>query len=327
MLAKRRMDRLYWIAVPDWTIELSTEHGAWVRDMLNRLLAIVSVSVLGWIFNPGFGWLLNPGLASAADEPADARSHPWQMGLQDAASPVMEDIVDFHNLLLVIQVAIVLLVLGILAYVMYRFNAKRHPVPTRTTHNTLLEVVWTALPIVILVIIAIPSLRLLYYSDKAPDYDMTLKVTGHQWYWSYGYPDQGEFEFDSILVPEEDLQEEQPRLLTVDNRIVLPVDTTIQILVTADDVIHNFAVPALGLKMDAVPGRVNETWTRITREGMYYGMCSELCGINHGFMPIQIEAVSKERFEEWTKEAQEQFASARRPMTSVAEASAAPETR
>lgn len=319
MLAYRRMDRLYWAAEWDWTTELSTEYGAWVRDMLNRLLAIASVFTLAWVFHPG--------LAAAADEPVDAQGHPWQLGLQDAASPVMEDIVHFHNLLLVIQGVIVLLVLGILGYVIYRFNAKRHPVPTRTTHNTLLEVVWTALPIVILVIIAIPSLRLLYYSDKAPDYDMTLKVTGHQWYWSYGYPDQGEFEFDSILVPEEDLEEGQPRLLTVDNRIVLPADTTIQILVTSDDVIHNFAVPALGLKMDAVPGRVNETWTRIPREGMYYGMCSELCGVNHGFMPIQIEVVSKERFEQWTKEAQEQFASTRRPMKTVAEAPGAGDAR
>lgn len=280
--------------------------------MLKKILDVVSIFVVGLV--------AGVGPAVAADDLVEGRSHPWQMGLQDAYSPVMERVHDFYTLLWVIQVVIVLLVLGILGYIIYRFNAQRNPVPSKTTHNTLLEVVWTAVPIVILVIIAIPSLKLLYYADRAQDYDMTLKVTAHQWYWSYGYPDHGDFNFDSILVAEEDLEEGQPRLLTVDNHIVLPVDTKVQILVTTDDVIHNFAIPSLGLKIDATPGRVNETWVQINKEGIYYGMCSELCGVNHGFMPIQIEAVSKDRFAEWVKEAQEQFASDPRPSVNVAEA-------
>lgn len=251
---------------------------------------------------------------------ANGMATPWQLNLQDAASPVMERVHDFHNLLLVIQVAIVVLVLGILAYIIVRFNAKRNPDPSRTAHNTLLEIVWTAVPIVILVIIAIPSLKLLYYSDRAQNPDMTLKATAHQWYWSYTYPDHGDFAFDSLPVAAEALEAGQPRLLAVDNPIVLPVDTTIQVLVTTDDVIHNFAVPALGLKTDAMPGRVNETWVRITKEGTYYGMCSELCGVNHYYMPIQVEAVSKERFAAWTQEAKEKFAA--RPAPAVAAAPA-----
>jgi cytochrome c oxidase subunit 2 len=272
---------------------------------LKYLLPLIALNVMGWI---------DGALA------AEGRSKPWQMNLQDAASPVMEKIHDFHHLLLVIQVGIVLLVLAIMAYVCFRFNAKRNPVPSKTTHNTLLEVVWTAVPIVILVIIAIPGMRLLYFHDRAQDYEMTLKVTGHQWYWTYSYPDQGEFEFDSIMIPDDDLQEGQPRLLTVDNRVVLPVDTNIQVLITADDVIHNWAVPALGMKIDAVPGRTNERWVRIDKEGTYYGMCSELCGVNHGFMPIQVEAVSKEAFAEWVKEAKEEFARADRPAVDVVRA-------
>jgi cytochrome c oxidase subunit 2 len=275
--------------------------------MLERSKFIALLAALG-----GLAW-------SSAAFAAEGRAYPWQMGLQDAHSPVMARIHDFNNMLLVIQVLIVVFVLGILAYVIFRFNAKRNPVPSKTTHNTLLEILWTAVPIVILVIIAIPSMKLLYYSDKTQDYDMTLKVTGHQWYWSYAYPDQGDFSFDSILVPADDLEEGQLRMLTVDNRVVLPVDTDIQVLITSDDVIHDWAVPSLGMKIDATPGRTNERWVRIDQEGMYYGMCSELCGVNHGFMPIQVEAVSKEAFAEWVKQAKEEFAATDRPAVSVAE--------
>lgn len=263
----------------------------------------------------GVGAVVAAGAAHAT-----GMAQPWQINLQDAASPVMERVHDFHSLLLVIQISIVVLVLGVLAYIIVRFNAKRNPDPSRTAHNTLLEIVWTAVPIVILVIIAIPSLKLLYYSDRAQDPDMTLKVTAHQWYWSYTYPDHGDFAFDSLPVAAEVLEAGQPRLLTVDNPIVLPVDTTIQVLVTTDDVIHNFAVPSLGLKTDATPGRVNETWVRISKEGTYYGMCSELCGVNHYYMPIQVKAVSKERFAAWTQEAKEKFAA--RPAPAVAAAPA-----
>jgi len=276
--------------------------------MLERLKLIVFSAALGV-----FAW---PSAAFAVE----GRSKPWQMNLQEAHSPLMERIHEFNNMLMVIQLLIVVFVLGVLGYVIFRFNAKRNPVPSKTTHNTLLEIVWTAVPIVILVIIAIPSMKLLYYSDKTEDYEMTLKVVGHQWYWSYEYPDQGDFTFDSILVPAEDLEEGQPRLLTVDNRVVLPVGTNIQVLVASDDVIHDWAVPSLGMKIDATPGRINERWVRIDEEGTYYGMCSELCGVNHGFMPIQVEAVSKEAFAEWVEQAKEQFAATNRPAVSVAEA-------
>jgi cytochrome c oxidase subunit 2 len=244
---------------------------------------------------------------------AEGRAEPWAINLQDPASPVMEKVHDFHNMLLIIQFGIVALVLAVLAYVIVRFNAKRNPQPSTTAHNTLLEIVWTAVPIVILVIIAIPSLKLLYFSNKAQDPEMTLKVTAHQWYWSYNYPDHGDFGFDSVPVATEELQPGQPRLLTVDNPIVLPVGTNIQVLVGTDDVIHNWAVPSLGLKTDAVPGRANETWVRIDKEGTYYGMCSELCGVNHYYMPIQIHAVSKEKFAEWVDQAKQQFAAGSGP--------------
>lgn len=238
-----------------------------------------------------------------ADQPK-----PWQMGFQDAASTVMERITEFHDLLLMITTGIVLFVTALLAYVIFKFNEKSNPVPSTTSHNTMLEIVWTAVPILILVLIATPSMKLLYFMDKNPDAEMTMKITGHQWYWSYEYPDNGDFEFDSYIVDEEDLKEGQPRLLTVDNQVVLPVDTDIRLLLASDDVIHNWAVPAFGIKIDTVPGRTNETWVRINKEGTYTGQCSELCGVNHGFMPISVRAVSKEAFKAWTAEARKEFA-------------------
>ena len=236
---------------------------------------------------------------------------PWQMGFQPAASPVMERIDDFHNLLLWISTLITLFVLGLLLYVMWRFNEKRNPTPTKTTHNTLIEVAWTAIPVLILLLVFVPSMRLLYYSDRAVDAEMTLKVVGNQWYWSYEYPDHGDISFDSTLTcrTQEECDQEagggkKPlRLLDVDNRVVRPVDTTIRILMTASDVLHNFAMPSLGLKMDTVPGRINETWTKILRPDVYYGQCSELCGLDHAFMPIAIWAVSKDAFQKWVETA------------------------
>src|SRR5690606_12848505 len=191
--------------------------------------------------------------------------------------------------------------------------AKRNPEPSRTTHNTLVEVLWTVVPVVILVGIAIPSFKLLYYLDRVEEADMTIKVIGRQWYWTYEYPDHGNFAFDSNMIPEDQIQPGQLRLLEVDNRIVLPVDTNVRILVTASDVLHSFAVPAFGIKKDAVPGRINETWVRVDREGVYYGQCSELCGVNHAYMPIAVEVVSKERFAEWVEKAQAEFAQVEAP--------------
>jgi cytochrome c oxidase subunit 2 len=238
-----------------------------------------------------------------------AQPEPWQLDLQKSASPLMREITALHDGLLVICVLIVALVLGLLAYVIVKFNEKAHPQPSKTSHNTVLEVVWTALPVVILVGIAIPSFRLLYHADVMPQAEMTVKAVGHQWYWSYEYPDHGGFGFDSVMIPDNEIKQGQLRLLEVDNRVVLPVDTVIRITTTSVDVLHAWAVPALGLKTDSVPGRLNEMWVKIERPGMYYGQCSELCGNNHGFMPIQVEAVSKEQFARWIEEAKRKFAS------------------
>ena len=224
---------------------------------------------------------------------AAGRSEPWQMWFQPAASPVMERIIEFHNFIFIIEVSIVVLVLVLMGYIIIRFNSKSNPVPSKTTHNTILEVAWTAVPLLLVIIIAVPSLKLLYYADRIEEGEMTLKVIGNQWYWSYEYPDHGAFAFDSIIIEDENLEPGQPRLLSVDNSGVLPAETNIRLLFTSADVIHNWAVPSLGLKLDAVPGRVNESWVRINSEGDYYGMCSELCGVNHGFMPVHIKAVSK----------------------------------
>lgn len=229
--------------------------------------------------------------------------HEWQMGLQTAYSPTMHWITWFHNMLLVIITLISLFVLGLLVWVMIRFNEKAHPTPSRFTHNWTLEVVWTVIPIIILAVIFVPSMQLLYYADRTPNAEMTVKATGHQWYWSYTYPDQGDLTFDSFIVPTDELKEGQRRLLTVDNRLVVPVDTNIRVLVTSEDVLHSFAMPSLGLKLDAVPGRLNETWMRVEAEGIYYGQCSEICGVNHAFMPIAIEAVSKQAFNDWVEKA------------------------
>lgn len=243
------------------------------------------------------------GDTALADQPVK-----WGLGLQDAASPVMEDIRWFHDkLLLPIITVITIFVMGLMLYVMIRFNRKRNPNPSSFTHNTTVEVIWTVVPVLILVVIAIPSFKLLYKADSISDPEMTLKVTGNQWYWSYGYPDHGDFSFDSYLLEGEDLPEGAPRLLTVDNKVVLPVDTNIRIQLTASDVLHNWAVPAFGIKIDTVPGRLRETWVRITKEGTYYGQCSELCGVRHAYMPIQVEAVSKEEFKAWVEQAQAQY--------------------
>lgn len=248
-----------------------------------------------------------------------AQPEPWQLGFQPAASAVMEAVRDFYDLLFVIIVAIAAFVLALLVYVMVRFNAKRNPVPSKTSHNTFLEMAWTAIPVVILVVIAIPSFRLLYFQKTVSEaeMEMTVKVIGYQWYWSYEYPDHGDIAFDSFIVEEEDLEPGQLRLLEVDNRLVVPVDTNIRLLVTADDVLHSWAVPAFGIKIDAVPGRLNETWVRIEREGVYYGQCSELCGVRHGYMPVAVEAVSKDAFASWVEQAKVEFARAGGPDTAV----------
>lgn len=258
------------------------------------------------------GMTLCAGALGLLASPAMAEQHlpqPWQMNFQPAASPVMERLTEVHNELLYLIVAISVFVLLLLAIIAVRFNARANPTPSKTSHNTVLEIVWTVIPIAILVFIAVKSIPLHYYMDEAADADMTLKVVGYQWYWHYEYPDHGDFGFDSYMLKDNERGENDPRLLAVDNKVVVPVDTTIRVQVTGGDVIHAWAMPAMGVKIDAVPGRLNETWFRATKLGTFYGQCSELCGVGHGFMPIALEVVSQEEFNRWVAQAKQKFAS------------------
>jgi cytochrome c oxidase subunit 2 len=257
------------------------------------------------------GMTLAAGGAAFGQQPK-----PWEMTLQEAATPVMEDIISFHNLLLVLITLITLFVLALLVIVVVKFNAKANPVPSRTTHNTLIEVAWTLIPVLILVAIAVPSFRLLFKQLDLPKADLTVKATGKQWYWSYSYPDNGKFEFDSLMA-----QDKQPRLLGVDNEMVVPVNKVIRVQTTGADVIHAFAVPSFGIKIDSIPGRLNETWFKATKVGMYYGQCSELCGKDHAFMPIAVRVVSDQEFASWVETAKKKFAT--NPANSYASAGAA----
>lgn len=243
---------------------------------------------------------------------------PWEWTLQEAATPVMEYIIWFHNWLVGTITVITLFVLGLLIAVVVKFNAKANPVPSKTTHNTLIEVAWTLIPVLILVAIAVPSFRLLFLELDIPKADLTVKATGKQWYWSYAYPDNGKFEFDSLMS-----QEKKPRLLGVDNEMVVPVNKVVRVQVTGADVIHAFALPAFGVKIDAIPGRLNETWFKATKTGMFYGQCSELCGKDHAFMPIAIRVVEDQEFASWVETAKKKFAT--NPANSYASAGAAAE--
>ena len=233
---------------------------------------------------------------------------PWEIDLQDPATPVMADIAIFHNFLLWIITAITAFVLILLLIIIFRFNARSNPTPSRTTHNTPIEIIWTIVPVIILVLIAIPSFRLLFTQLDVPTPDLTVKVTGKQWYWSYAYPDNGNFEFDSLIVADKDLKPGQLRLLTVDNEMVVPVNKVIHVLVTGADVIHSFAVPSFGIKIDAVPGRINDTWFKATIEGTFHGQCSELCGKDHGFMPITVRVTDDKGFAAWAAQAKQKYA-------------------
>jgi len=236
---------------------------------------------------------------------------PWEYKLQESGSVVMDNIEWFHNLLLVIITVITLFVLALLIIVMVKFNARANPTPSRTTHNTLIEVAWTLIPVLILVAIAVPSFRLLFLELDIPKADLTIKATGKQWYWTYTYPDNGKFEFDSLLACDEARTKcNAPRLLSVDNEIVVPVNKVVRVQTIGADVIHSFAVPAFGIKIDAIPGRLNETWFMATKTGMFYGQCSELCGKDHAYMPIAVRVVSDQEFATWVEAAKKKYASA-----------------
>ena len=235
----------------------------------------------------------------------------WQLGFQEAGSPLMQQLIDFHDFVFWIITAITVFVFLLLAYVCVRFSAKNNKKPSTTTHNATLEIAWTLIPVLLLVVIAIPSFRLLYNQNDFTNIDMTIKATGYTWWWGYEYPDHDGIAFDSVIVEDDELEEGQPRLLTTDYQLVVPVNKNIKMQITSDPsgVIHSWAVPSLGVKMDAIPGRLNETYFNIKEPGMYYGQCSELCGVGHGFMPISIKAVTEEEFASWVEIAKEEFAS------------------
>ena len=276
--------------------------------VLKRLITFIATSVLV--------------IVSRVALAASGQPEPWQLGLQKAATPVMDDIIWFHDFLLWVISAIAFFVLALLVIVMVKFNGRSNPVPSRTTHNTAIEVIWTVVPVLILVTIAVPSFRLLFFQLNMPKADVTIKAAGKQWFWSYNYPDS-KLEFDSIMVPDKDLKPGQPRLLAVDNEMVVPVNNLVHVLTTGADVIHSFAVPSFGIKIDAIPGRINETWFKAEREGIYYGQCSELCGKDHAFMPIMVRVVSEKDYATWIEQAKKKFATDSSRPTAVAAAGAA----
>ena len=277
--------------------------------VLKRLIAFIATSV------PVFA--LGTALA------ATGQPEPWQLGLQKGATPVMDDIIWFHDFLLWVISAITVFVLALLVIVVVKFNARSNPTPSRTTHNTAIEVMWTVIPVLILVTIAVPSFRLLFYQLNMPKADVTVKATGKQWFWSYSYPDS-KFEFNSLLAcDQERIKCEQPRLLAVDNEMVVPVNKVVHVLTTGAEVIHSFAVPAFGIKIDAIPGRINETWFKAEREGTYYGQCSELCGKDHAYMPIVVRVVNDKEYTAWIEQAKKKYANDGSHPTAVAAAGGA----
>jgi len=272
--------------------------------------------------------------AAAQEDRGVVMSEDGQLGMLEAATPIMEQVIDLHNLLLIVSAGICLLVGGLLAWVMIRYNRRKNPNPSRVSHNTPLEIIWTTVPVLILILIAVPSFRLLFAQDRVPESDMVVKVTGHQWYWTYEYPDEDGLSFDAFMLPKRLFDESTPeveqerqqaraeladflnrekppeihRLLDTDTRLVVPVDTVVKVLVTASDVIHSWTVPAFGVKMDAIPGRLNETWFKAEQTGTYYGQCSELCGIRHAYMPIAVEVVSRAEYRNWLENARAEYA-------------------
>jgi len=257
----------------------------------------------------------------ASGQALAAQPKEWQLNLQEPATENMSRIVQFNDFLLILMAIICVFVLVLMLYAMIRFSAKRNPEPSKTTHNTLVEVIWTVVPILILVVIAIPSFRLLYFQREIPQADMTVKAVGYQWYWGYEYPDHGGFAFDSLMLNDAE-RGDQPRLLATDTALVVPVGAVVRVVVTSADVLHSWAMPAFGIKMDAVPGRLNEVWFKAEKTGTFYGQCSELCGIRHAFMPIRVEVVEPEAFAAWVDQAREEYASVTAPQNQFATAPA-----
>ena len=225
----------------------------------------------------------------------------WQIGMQTPVTDIARQIIWFHDFVNYIIIAVAIFVLALLVYVIVRFNAKSNPNPSKTSHNTTIEIIWTVVPVLILLVIAVPSFRLLFAQYDAPKADLTIKAIGHQWYWAYEYPDHDDLSFDAIMLEDDELAPGQPRLLATDNDVVVPVNKVVHVLVTAADVIHNWTVPSFGSKVDAVPGRITKTWFRSEKTGVFYGQCSELCGTRHAFMPITVRVVEEDVFNRWVE--------------------------
>ena len=259
------------------------------------------ITIMKYFLLSIFTFLL--GSSALAEQPKN-----WQLGYQNSVTPVMNDLVFMHDyILLPIITAISVFVLFLILYAVWKFRASKNPNPSKTSHNTLIEVLWTVIPCLILVVIAIPSFKLLYKQDIIPKADITIKAIGYQWYWGYEYPDQ-KIAFEASMIETKDLKPGQPRLLATDRHVVVPVNKVVKVLITANDVLHAWALPAFGVKRDAVPGRINETWFRAEKEGIFYGQCSELCGIKHAFMPITVEVVSEQKYKEWVEMAKVKYA-------------------
>lgn len=258
-----------------------------------------NIRVADWVASIGLQVLclfalVTPAVAAKEGQPVD-----WQLGMQKPVTEIARQIIWFHDFVNYIIIAIAIFVLALLVYVMVRFSAKANPNPSKTSHNTTIEIIWTVVPVLILLVIAVPSFRLLFAQYDAPKADLTIKAIGHQWYWSYEYPDHDDLSFDSTMLEDDELGPGQPRLLATDNDVVVPVNKVVHVLVTAADVIHNWTVPSFGSKVDAVPGRITKTWFRSEKTGVFYGQCSELCGIRHAFMPITVRVVEEDVFNKW----------------------------
>ena len=262
-------------------------------------LTLTRAGALAGLCLAGLG-LADPALAQTP--------HNWQLGFQPAHSPVQQSIEGLHAMVLWLMATVTIFVAALLLYVVWRFNRKANPVASQLSHHTALEVAWTVLPVLILVVIAIPSFRLIYFEDRTTEADLTIKVVGHQWYWEYTYPDNGGFQFLSNMIATEDLKPGQLRNLEVDNRVVVPAGKNIRILTTSADVIHSFFIPSLGVQRYAIPGRTIETWVRVDQPGTYYGQCNQICGANHSNMPIAVEAMTDQGFAAWVADAKTKFA-------------------
>ncbi len=277
-----------------------------MSNMLNKIkrafsLVLISISTFPIVLSKNLNAIEPEGVAK-----------DYGIDLQNPVTEVAKDVYSMHAFVTIIMAIITLFVLGLLIWVCYKYSANKNKNPSKTVHNTLVEILWTAIPVLILVVIAVPSFKLLYKQDVIPEPDLTIKAIGYQWYWGYEYPDNGNFTYEAFMLQSEDeLEEDKPfkRMLTTDTKVVVPVNKIIRMQVTAADVLHSWAIPAFGVKTDAVPGRLNETWFKAEKTGIYYGMCSELCGVNHQSMPIEIHVVTQEMFDIWVEEAKTKYAS------------------